>query len=128
MEQARQATARSCRTLAGCQPGRATRGCARRLSSRRISTENATNSMRSVQAAQDSVSAQETLSVHSSARAAELDGVRGLAIVSVLLWHLMVMPHVLAPDGPKPAGMMWLVRLFSLSWAAAICSSASAVS
>ena len=73
--------------------------------------------MRSVQAAQDSVSAQETLSVHSSARVAELDGVRGLAIGSVLLWHLMVMPHVLSPDGPKPAGMMWLVRLLSLSWA-----------
>ena len=61
--------------------------------------------------------AQETLSVHSSDRVAELDGIRGLAIASVLLWHLVVMPHVLAPGGPKPAGMMGLVRLLSLSWA-----------
>lgn len=57
------------------------------------------------------------LKVHSSTRVPELDGVRGLAIVSVLLWHLLVMPHVLSPGGLKPAGMMWLVRLLSLSWA-----------
>lgn len=57
------------------------------------------------------------LKVHSSTRVPELDGVRGLAIMSVLLWHLLVMPHVLSPGGLKPAGMMWLVRLLSLSWA-----------
>jgi peptidoglycan/LPS O-acetylase OafA/YrhL len=61
--------------------------------------------------------AEPSLSVHSSARVLELDGIRGLAIVSVLLWHLVVMPHVLSPGGPKPAGMMWLVRVLSLSWA-----------
>jgi peptidoglycan/LPS O-acetylase OafA/YrhL len=68
--------------------------------------------------------AEHTLSVHSSARLIELDGIRGLAIVSVLLWHLVVMPHVLSPGGPKPAGMMWLVRFLSLSWAGVDLSSA----
>jgi peptidoglycan/LPS O-acetylase OafA/YrhL len=73
--------------------------------------------MHSKQGVDAPVSSPGTLSVHSSVRVPELDGVRGLAIVSVLLWHLMVMPHVLSPGGPKPEGMMWLVRLLSLSWA-----------
>jgi peptidoglycan/LPS O-acetylase OafA/YrhL len=47
----------------------------------------------------------------------ELDGVRGFAIVSVLLWHFLVAPHVLHPSGPKPSGMMPLVRVLSLTWA-----------
>jgi peptidoglycan/LPS O-acetylase OafA/YrhL len=55
--------------------------------------------------------------IHSSRRLQELDGVRGLAIVSVLLWHFLVMPHVLDPAAPKPPGMIYLVRTLSLTWA-----------
>ena len=57
------------------------------------------------------------LNIHSSQRLRELDGVRGLAIVSVLLWHFLVMPHVLNPAAPKPSGMVPLVRALSLTWA-----------
>jgi peptidoglycan/LPS O-acetylase OafA/YrhL len=55
--------------------------------------------------------------VQSSLRMPELDGVRGIAIVSVLLWHFLVAPHVLHPSGPKPTGLMPLVRVLSLTWA-----------
>lgn len=58
-----------------------------------------------------------SFTIHSSRRLRELDGVRGLAIVSVLLWHFLVMPHVLDPAAPKPPGMMYLVRTLSLTWA-----------
>jgi peptidoglycan/LPS O-acetylase OafA/YrhL len=63
------------------------------------------------------MTSRQAFEVHSSNRLPELDGIRGLAILSVLVWHLIVMPHVLSPGGPKPAGMMFLVRIFSLSWA-----------
>jgi len=60
---------------------------------------------------------QHTFPIHSSRRLRELDGVRGLAIVSVLLWHFFVMPHVLSPAAPAPAGAMYLVTALSLTWA-----------
>ena len=43
--------------------------------------------------------------------------VRGVAIGSVLIWHFFVMPHVLHPSGPKPAGLMPTAGVLSLTWA-----------